>query len=207
MIQLKNICLLILIITGSTTIYSQDLSDSITSKWYLPKYIKVQYAGNVGFISLGPSWSFYDEKLDVNFLVGYVPKFSNDKAIFSTTLKINLTPQKLTVNLGENICLNPFGIGLTLNHTHGKKFNKYGNTNQYEQGYYWWGVPLSSAFNLQSELQLKLKSKHLKRVSFYFEFTYWDVYFYSQLSKENIGVISFWDASTLGFGTKIYFKN
>ena len=41
----------------------------------LPDYLKIQYAGNIGFISLGTGYSFFSDKINMDVFYGYNDAF------------------------------------------------------------------------------------------------------------------------------------
>ncbi|MCK5029563.1 MAG: hypothetical protein KAR57_08010, partial [Bacteroidales bacterium] len=49
--------------------------DSASYKKFLPDYVKLQFAGGIGFLSTGIGYTFFDHRLDVSFFYGYVPEY------------------------------------------------------------------------------------------------------------------------------------
>ncbi|RLD61057.1 MAG: hypothetical protein DRJ01_08580, partial [Bacteroidetes bacterium] len=47
--------------------YSQKLkiTDSVNYKKFLPDYVKLQFAGGIGFLSIGVGYTFWDDKIDI----------------------------------------------------------------------------------------------------------------------------------------------
>ena len=68
--------------TDSTNVYSQK-----AEKWYVPDYLKLQFAGNIGFVSLGAGYSWWKEKAQSDLLYGYVPEYHGNARIHTFTQK------------------------------------------------------------------------------------------------------------------------
>lgn len=61
--------------------------DCTTKKWYSPAYFKIQYAGNIGFMSLGLGYDWWQNKAQSTLLYGYVPETKGNATIHTFTLK------------------------------------------------------------------------------------------------------------------------
>src|SRR5687768_16913956 len=52
-----------------------DPGDSTRSRrWYLPHYVPLQFAGNIGFVSIGAGYISSHRNYRLELLYGYVPK-------------------------------------------------------------------------------------------------------------------------------------
>lgn len=70
-------------------LFSQD-STSIKKKslFFIPDYVKMQFAGNIGFFSVGVGYQFLNNHLYSELLYGYVPaSISKAKQIHTITIK------------------------------------------------------------------------------------------------------------------------
>jgi hypothetical protein len=180
---------------------AQDSETPGFRKNYLPAQVNLQFAGNIGMFSFGPSWNILGNKAILGITSGFVPKFEAEQAIFITALKAYYTPH---FNLEfKNFTIKPLSAGLAFSYTFGNRFNKYQDPNNYPLGYYWWNP--SSRFGLlyQAEINTKKDSKFINALSFYIEASIWDLDLYSYFGNYNYSYLKFWDIPTLGAGTKI----
>lgn len=56
-------------------------------KWYQPQFATTQFAGNIGFLSVGIGTQFFKGKLQTSFMYGYVPKSVGKVEIHTILLK------------------------------------------------------------------------------------------------------------------------
>jgi len=99
----------------------------------IPDYLKIQYAGNIGFISLGTGYSFFKDRINMDVFYGYVPSRIGGKDIHMITQKNTLSPIKL--KLGETYTLFPLTAGFLVNFALGDNYVlKW--PSHYPRGYY-----------------------------------------------------------------------
>ena len=66
-----TLCIALLIISGT---FAQDSTLIIKQKpWYRPDYATIQFAGNIGFLSLGIGYQFFNNRINSEILYGFVP--------------------------------------------------------------------------------------------------------------------------------------
>ena len=91
-----------------TIIKGQDIEKDTLKKWYVPSNVRLQFAGNIGFLSLGPSWSFLNYRLDFESSFGFVPKLDAKKPIYIIATKTLYKPnldfkiKKVTTPISTN---------------------------------------------------------------------------------------------------------
>jgi len=192
-----------LLIVLTTNVDAQDLETDSLKKRYIPSNIRLQYAGNIGMFSIGPSWSFFKKRIDFEYSMGFVPKFDAEQTIYITAIKGIYIP-KLDFRV-RKVIIKPLSVGLTFSYTFGNRFNKYQDTDQYPKGYYWWGTSRRYALLYRADIYAKINEKKIKGLSFYLEASIWDLGFYNYAHSSNYSQLSLWDVTTLGIGTKIYF--
>jgi len=56
-------------------------------KWYKPDYTKLQYAGNIGFMSIGLGYEWWRSNAQTDFIYGFVPYNKGEAVIHTFTLK------------------------------------------------------------------------------------------------------------------------
>jgi len=74
---------ILIIFLSSTFVFSQKEKKT----FIIPDYIKVQFAGNIGFLSTGVGYVLFDGLLYSDFIYGYVPKFTGNNEIHLLTKK------------------------------------------------------------------------------------------------------------------------
>ncbi|MFP4025573.1 MAG: hypothetical protein ACLFVR_13700 [Thiohalospira sp.] len=81
--------LLIFFIQGLSYTQKVQAFDSTKTKkkWYTPDYIKLQFAGNIGFVSFGTGYSWWKEKAQSDIIYGYVPEYHGNARIHTFTQK------------------------------------------------------------------------------------------------------------------------
>lgn len=70
----KSIYILLGLLVLTTNLWSQNGVESKQHPWFVPDYAKVQFAGNIGYISGGFGYQLFKGKIQTEFIYGYVPK-------------------------------------------------------------------------------------------------------------------------------------
>jgi len=71
-----------------SNVFADDTTLVKAKSWYVPDYAKVQFAGNVGLISVGIGYGFLNNNLYSELLYGYVPEsVSEAEVIHTITIK------------------------------------------------------------------------------------------------------------------------
>lgn len=84
----KSFLILLIVFWATSNIYSQDSTQTNKKVWYEPDYAKIQFAGNIGFITTGFGYHFFNDKLYTEFLYGHVPRrISKADKIRTITIK------------------------------------------------------------------------------------------------------------------------
>jgi len=87
--KIVGIIILLMLAAGVKTFgqVSQN-SDSARYKKFLPDYVKIQFAGGIGFVSMGVGYTFFNQKLEVSYLYGYVPESVSTDDLHSVSLQL-----------------------------------------------------------------------------------------------------------------------
>lgn len=154
--KIVRIILLILLVTGVEA-FSQvsQNSDSAKYKRFLPDYVKLQFAGGIGFVSLGVGYTFFKQKLEVSYFYGYVPKFVSTDDLHSVSLQ--LTAKLLRFKVNKTIELMPLNFGWFIHHTFGNEY-WIKLPDHYPAEYYWWSPGRNPGVFLGGEIKTKLLS-------------------------------------------------
>jgi len=100
-------------------------------KRFLPDYTKIQFAGNIGLLSAGIGYQFFNDAFNTELIYGYVPKAYAHTQIHTITSK-NIFPLWSLHN--SNLIFSPY-LGMTLSFETGNNtFVKL--PSQYPSGYY-----------------------------------------------------------------------
>jgi hypothetical protein len=87
----------------------------------LPTHIKAQYAGGMGFLSLGYGWDYGRKcQWETDMLVGVLPKGYADHTHITLTLKQNYIPW--SIRCCERFAIEPFSCGLYLSIISGQDY-------------------------------------------------------------------------------------
>ncbi len=177
---MRNIFTLFVALLFFSNAFAQD-STIKKKSWYLPDYGKIQFAGNIGFFSVGFGYQFLNNRLYSELLYGYVPE-SISKAEKIHTITIKNTFPILNKEI-KTIILSPI-TGFTASlETGNNSFLIL--PDKYPKGYY-----STNAFHFTLFIGAKvhknfINSKTIKGSDLYFELGTVDTYlWYAILSKE-----------------------
>ena len=193
----------LLILTNSIFIsYSQITENSDTSKYkkFLPNYIKIQFAGGIGFLSTGVGYTFFKQKLDVSLFYGYVPEYFTADDLHSISLQ--LTGKLLKYNITDNIQVLPLNFGMFTHKTFGSEFWVKLPDN-YPDGYYWWYPGVNVGMFIGAEIKTKFLSNKTPAsgTAFYVRLGTRGLYLASKYKNSSVPIK---DILELGFGIAIY---
>ncbi|HCX98987.1 MAG TPA: hypothetical protein DG754_02495 [Bacteroidales bacterium] len=175
-------------------------ADSLERSKLLPHYVKLQYAGGIGFISPGIGYTFFDSRLDVTAFYGFVPKSIAKNSINS--LSIQATSKLFEFAYGD-ILVHPFNLGFFLHYTFGSDY-WVNLPSQYPDSYYWWSPGRMGGVFLGGEIKTKLFANKTPSAgtAFYFRVGSRVLYMVSLYGNEQTLNLS--DILELGFGVAIY---
>jgi len=108
------------------------IDEEVEGAWYAPDYFKIQYAGNIGFMSLGLGYNWWNDVAQSAFVYGYVPHGKGNATIHTFTVKN--TFRLYQFNIGKKYNLSPT-MGFSLSFEPGQ--NSYMRVpDKYPSGYY-----------------------------------------------------------------------
>ncbi len=185
--------------TDTCAQYSQK-TDSAKYANFLPDYVKLQFAGGIGLLSIGVGYSFFKEKLEVSYFYGYVPKGVSIDDLHSVSLQI--TAKFFRFKANKNIEIVPLNVGWFIHHTFG---NEYWITlpSHYPDEYYWWSPGRNSGIFLGGEINTKLLSNKTPAsgTAFYARVGTRGLYIASKVGNSSIPIQ---DIIEFGFGVALY---
>ena len=100
---------------------------------FVPDYAKLQFAGQIGLLSLGAGYSWWDARIEPELAYGYVPEWAGGIAVHTLSQKTTLSPGKFAVRGGLSI--SPLLLGYSANFGMGKKYELIQPRKHWD--YYW----------------------------------------------------------------------
>jgi len=196
--KVLNIAIILLL---SFSLHGNTLqSDSTVYRKFIPDYVKLQFAGGIGFLSVGAGYTFFKDKLDVSLFYGYIPKYFTVDDLHSISLQF--TGKLLKYKLSDNIEVLPLNFGVFTHHTFGSEFwVRLGD--KYPKGYYWWYPAINVGLFIGAEIKTKLFANKTPAsgTAFYIRIGTRGLYL---ASKANNSTIPVKDIVELGFGIAVY---
>ena len=164
-----------------------------------PDHIKVQYAGGLGFISIGTGYSTKNQKLEADLYYGYLPKSVGGVSIHSISAKVTWIPiHSVSIKKYE---LEPLMTGLIVNHSFGKQYFSF-DPSYYPYKYYSFPTAIHSALFLGSRIgHIFPTNTFVSRLSLYYEILSFDREIISLVSNPKSLQVT--DIVTLSLGIKI----
>lgn len=149
--------------------------------WYIPDYVKMQFAGNIGFLSFGVGYEIFENGWYSELLFGFVPEsVSEVKKIHLITIK-NTFPF-FTKEVGDFTLSPIYGFTASLE-TGNNSFLKL--PNKYPDGYYITNAVHFTLFIGVSGHKNFVNLKTIKGIDLYFELGTVETYlWYAITSKE-----------------------
>jgi hypothetical protein len=194
--QILSIAIILLVLTKS---FGQEPSLDKHKAWYVPDYVKTQFAGNIGVISVGAGYQLFNKVLYSELLYGYVPE-SVSKADKIHLITIKNTFPIFRKRISKNVTITPIAgftstidIGTTTFTTLPSK---------YPEGYY---VPTAFHFTLFGGAMLHkdfTKSKTIKGLDFYVELGTVESYLWYAITSKEVSVS---DIFSTAIGINFYF--
>ncbi|MEG1937208.1 MAG: hypothetical protein RRZ64_02185 [Rikenellaceae bacterium] len=191
-------CLLIILFALPT--YGQDtITAHRYNRWQrmVPRYVKVQYAGSIGIVSVGTGWNYGHEHWATDVLLGFVPRYSDTHAMITCTLKQLYIPWNIP--LGSKYILSPLTCGIFMNTLLDRDF-WVSEPDKYPKGYYGFSTRLRTHIFMGQQFTVKLPvNKIFKSVAVYYEVSTCDLYLISAVTNKYLKPK---DYLSLGFGVK-----
>jgi len=164
-----------------------------------PDHIKVQYAGGMGFISIGAGYSTKNQKLEGDLYYGYLPESIGGVSIHSISAKVTWMPIH-SVSIKKHQ-LEPLLTGLIVNYNFGKQYFSF-DPPYYPYRYYSFPTAIHSALFLGSRIGYNFPTQsYVKRISLYYEILSFDREIISFVS--NTKSLKITDIVTLALGVKV----
>src|SRR6476659_2839584 len=167
-IKITITAILLLVLIKAT---AQELETKKANKWYIPSSSILQYAGSIGFLSVGAGYYLnksHKSTLDISY--GYVPaKYGGDLNI----LAAKFAWRPFAIPIKDWAVIHPINSGVFLSYHAGGDFDSTCDDDEYPENYYWWSTAFRPHLSLATEVKLnakKLKTNlNIKSISLYSE--------------------------------------
>ncbi len=168
----------------------------------IPDYAIGQYAGSIGYGSLGAGYELFKNKRgSFEFQAGLVPE-SKGGLLHILTGKFAYRPFKITA--AEKLEIFPFNPGLFASYHLGEQFDIRFDRDQYGKDYYHWSTAIRLHASVSNEIRF-YTGKKIKFITLYSEFNASDLYLVSLIYRKNSEYLSLGDVVKLGIGIKAGF--
>jgi len=192
---------LVLIFLYSGFAQSQILNKDTTHKWFMPTHAITQFAGDLGFISVGVGYNLNKNKLTIDFLVGYLPESIGEINLITLNTKTSYRPWFIS-GFNKNHYFVPVNMGLYSTYAFGEQYTKLVGEN-YPDNYYWWTTRTRYGISMGQSIFYKFKTNiNIGAMELYYEIGTNDFLLYSFFENEEINIF---DISHFDFGFRIYF--
>jgi hypothetical protein len=170
-------------------------------KALVPDQIGIQYAGSIGYASLGIGYNLFGEKTTLSFHYGYVPEVKGGE-LHIAAVKFEYKP--FAIAIGKGLIFHPLNPVIFASYTVGKNFAFKFDRDQYADDYYFWSPALRGHLGFSSELKiLGDGTSKIKSVSLYTETNTNDLYMVSWYANRTS--IPIYKIFHLGFGVRMNF--
>ena len=133
---------------------------------FLPSDAIAQYAGSIGFASLGAGYSLGKGNFETDILLGYVPKSIGGNHIWTAAVRANWLPWR--IKTGKHTSIIPLTTGLMIGHTFGNKYFIL-QPDYYPKKYYTFSTAVHLYYQIGGRFQLELLDGKLPDMALYYE--------------------------------------
>lgn len=166
----------------------------------LPNHSSVQFAGNVGLVSLGPGWHYgRKEQWETDLLIGILPKYNSEEVRVTFTTKQRFTPWRIDVS--SRWTVEPLTTGVFFNTITGGDFWA-NEPDKYPKSYYGFSTRIRANVFVGQRIKYKIPTR-LRRahssVSFYYEISAGDL---DIVSKATNSAVPLRDVLALALGLR-----
>ncbi len=198
--------LLVLCVSGVHAQTKHDRNvERYKSSWdkLIPRYVKLQFAGSMGFLSAGVGWDYGRSKhWETDVLIGFVPAFKHDDTKITLTLKQNYMPWK--IRFSPKFMFEPLACGIYINTIFSDNFWARTPIKYPSNKYYSFSTRIRTHVFLGERITLNFDPEKRKcdSLSFFYELSTNDLYFISAVSNRYVKLK---DILSLSFGLKLQF--
>lgn len=166
----------------------------------IPTHTKLQFAGNMGLISLGTGWDYgKHNQWETDIFFGFLPKYQSERNKITMTLKQNYMPWSVT--LGKDVSVEPLACGMYFNTVFGNEFWTH-EPDRYPKGYYGFSSKVRIHIFLGQRITYDIPPRWrlgARAVTFFYEISTCDLYVVSAFLNKYLKPK---DYLSLSFGLK-----
>lgn len=170
----------------------------------IPTYSKLQFAGNMGLLSIGPGWNYGKrDQWETDLLFGFIPKYESKKHKVTMTIKQNFIPWSLTIK-DKPVSVEPLSCGMYFNTVFGDEFWSE-EPERFPKGYYGFSSKVRIHVFLGQRLTFDIPPKYrrtARQITFFYEVSTCDLYLVSAFTNSYLKPK---DYLALSFGLKMQF--
>ena len=168
----------------------------------IPTHTKLQFAGNMGLLSIGTGWDYgRRNQWETDLLFGFLPKYDSDRAKLTFTVKQNYIPWSLQIRQSD-FDFEPLTCGLYMNTVFGDEF-WVNEPDRYPQGYYGFSSKVRFHIFMGQRLTFNIPSRYrvtARAITLFYELSTCDLYVVSAFTNRYLKPK---DYLSLSFGIKL----
>lgn len=168
----------------------------------IPTHTKIQFAGNMGLLSLGTGWDYGKRnQWETDFFLGVLPKYDSKRTKLTLTLKQNYLPWSLHIK-DSRFSVEPLSCGMYLNTVLGSEF-WVKEPERYPKGYYGFSSKVRINAFLGQRITYDIDPRRrftAKAITFFYELSTSDLYIVSAFTNQYLKPK---DYLSLSFGLKL----
>ncbi len=168
----------------------------------IPRGVRVQYAGNMGMFSAGPTWIYGKRHWETSLMLGFVPKHNAHHGMLTMTIKQDYLPWSIHFDK-VGLDFQPLATGFYFNTAFSHKLWVH-QPSRYPKGYYWFATRLRSNIYIGERLKFNIPENRRKglcrSISLFYELSTCDYYFIQKVKNSYITPDKW---VTLSFGIQI----
>lgn len=200
--------MLTLLLTAGGMAHAQGYDtrkENFEDKWMklIPNLYVAQYAGNIGFISLGVGWDYgKNDRWETLLLLGYLPDGVMSESMWTSTLRQNLVPWQ--VECSRLVTITPAVFTFSVNTVFHNEF-WFTESERYPGDYYRFSSKLRAQIGIGGRINLHFtdfKRKETDRISLFYDLSTYDLALISYVPNHNL---KFSDILALGIGVQYRF--
>ena len=161
--NMYKIFIIILLLIFASPVQANDSVMQKRSPW--PDHIKLQYAGGIGFLSLGSGYENRRKNLQADLYYGYVPEKLGGVDLHIITGKFTWLP--IRTKKWKQLHIRPLTTGLAISYTPGNQYFLFDPEN-YPYNYYKYPTALTLGLFIGGQVQRPI-GKRSKSIGMYYE--------------------------------------
>jgi hypothetical protein len=174
----------------------ESQTDTLKRKWYLPRDAKIQYAGNIGFLSVGATYHLAKDWYRLSFMYGSTSIYTHTRTLNTVALKNTFLLKQF--HIGDFILAPTVGMSINFGSTH----NTYRSLpKHFPEGYYFQNKVHLAPF-VGAIIYHPLPFKVIKGIDFYTEIGTMDNYILEAIRTDFIKSTDIWN---IALGVSFHF--